>query len=54
MTKIYFSYVFGLYPQVLTHSSQNSWNFLSNNSKGVYFVVIFGLLALVPEIPSGS
>lgn len=54
MTKIYFSYIFGLYPQFLTHSSQNPWNFLSNNSNGVYFVVIFGLLVLVPEIPSVS
>lgn len=54
MTKIYFSYIFGLYPQFLTHSSQNPWNFLSNNSNGVYFVIIFGLLSLVPEIPSVS
>ena len=48
MTKIYFSYIFGLYPQFLTHSSQNPWNFLSSNSNGVCFVTIFGLLSSGP------
>ena len=33
MTKIYFSYTFGLCPQFLAHSSQNFWNFLSIESE---------------------
>ena len=32
MTKIYFSYTFGLRPQFLAHSSRNPRNFLSNVS----------------------
>lgn len=32
--KIYFSYMYGLHPQFVVHSSLNSWNFLSFESGG--------------------
>lgn len=32
MTKVYLSYIFGLHPQILAHSSQNLWTFLSVES----------------------
>ena len=47
---IYEKYMFGLHPQSLPHSSQNTWNFLSNKSNGL----IFGLLSLVSENASGK
>ena len=37
MTEIYFSYIFGLHPWVLAHSSQKPWNFLSDKSNGSIF-----------------
>ena len=39
--------IFGLLPPFLSHSSQISWNFLSDNS-----VIIFDLLSSVPKIAS--
>ena len=32
LTKMYFSYIFGCFSGFLTHSAQNSWNFLSVDS----------------------
>lgn len=32
MTKVYFSYIFALYPWFLAQSSQIPWNFLSDKS----------------------
>lgn len=49
MTKIYFSHIFGLYPQFLAHSSPNPSNFLSCRSNGASFVTISVLLSSVPE-----
>ena len=38
-TRIYFSCVFDLYPQVLAHQPQNPWNFISVESdKGIFYV----------------
>ena len=54
MTKIYFSYMFGLHLQFLAHSSQNRWNFLSYKSDGSIFVITFDLLSQVPENTSES
>lgn len=49
MTKTYFSYIFGLCTQFLTHSSQNHWNFLSDKSYGNSFITTFGLFTPVIE-----
>ena len=46
MTKTYFLYIFGLYLQLLTHSSPNPGNFLSVESyKGASFVVLMRWLS---------
>ena len=37
MTEIYSSYIFGLHPWFLAHSSQNSWNLLSDRNNGSTF-----------------
>lgn len=37
MTKIYFSYMFGLCPSFLSHRSPKPWNFPSDKSKGRIF-----------------
>ena len=39
MTRICFSCIFDLYPQVLTHRPQNPWNFISVESDKVIFYV---------------
>ena len=50
MTKIYFSYVFGLCPQFLPHSSPNPWNFLSvENDKGVFCYINEGEFWIPPK-----
>ena len=41
---MYFSYIFGLYPQLLAHRFPNPWNFLTYKSSG-----IFSLSSPVPE-----
>ena len=48
--KIYFSYIFGLCPQFLTHSSPNSWNFFRDKSNGSTFCYSIWSLSSVPEI----
>ena len=41
MTKMYFSYLFGLCPHFLAHSSPNPWSFLSGKSSRSIFCYIW-------------
>ena len=44
MTKIYFSYIFGLHQWFLAHTFQDSWNVLSDKSNGRIFCYIWCLV----------
>ena len=43
-------YIYSLHLQLPGYSSENPWNFLRNNSNGVSFITIFGILSSVPKI----
>lgn len=50
MTKIHFSYIFGLHPWFPAHISQKPCNFTRCENSGNIFAIRFGLLSSVLEI----